>query len=179
MKKYKYQPFELTSLQPAPSQASSQRLALDKIRDSLPGGWDVVETLEKRVLFHSPFPLRTSWEQPVPSFPRAYYKERRSSSQKSPGPQYEALSYVWGTESEAESVVVENDALNGFSRISIRRNLADALRRLRLPDRHRNLWVDTLCIGQYNQRERSAQVARIERDLPFGGAGHHLAWRRR
>ncbi|RYO87695.1 hypothetical protein DL766_009692 [Monosporascus sp. MC13-8B] len=67
-----------------------------------------------------------------------YYEGPRSSSQESPGAQYEALSYVWGTESETESVTVEEDVPNGTSRINIRRNLADALRHLRLPDSPRN-----------------------------------------
>ncbi|RYP06896.1 hypothetical protein DL765_009319 [Monosporascus sp. GIB2] len=57
---------------------------------------------------HQPFELASSQIRVVALLPDPeYYEEPRSSSQELPGPQYEALSYVWGTESETESVTAK------------------------------------------------------------------------
>lgn len=66
-------------------------------------------------------------------------------------PQYEALSYTWG--SFTSSIVVEE------CNIPIPTNLTDALKRLRLHDRERVLWADSICINQTSIRERNEQVA--------------------
>ncbi|KAK4107637.1 HET-domain-containing protein, partial [Canariomyces notabilis] len=38
-------------------------------------------------------------------------------------------------------------------------NLRDALRQVRLPDRPRRLWVDSICINQANPQEQGRQVS--------------------
>jgi hypothetical protein len=65
---------------------------------------------------------------------------------------YEALSYAWG-ESSDDFVINLN-----LRPMRIRKNLFHALRRVRLPDRSRIIWVDALCIDQGNLVERSRQV---------------------
>ncbi|KAL2366080.1 hypothetical protein RJZ56_000920 [Blastomyces dermatitidis] len=65
---------------------------------------------------------------------------------------YEALSYVWGTETEQTSIYIDGRP------IAIKPNLDAALRNLRLPTQARRLWVDALCIDQSNIEERSRQV---------------------
>lgn len=69
---------------------------------------------------------------------------------------YEALSYVWGASKGSVPCTCDNKIL------LITPNCEDALRHLRLPDQHRTLWVDAICIGQGNDKEslkeRSMQI---------------------
>ena len=67
-------------------------------------------------------------------------------------PAYEALSYVWGKEPPNESIIVQSQAFPA------RPNLVAALRRLRLPDKQRIIWIDAICINQFDLDERAAQV---------------------
>ena len=68
---------------------------------------------------------------------------------------YEALSYVWGSSELPETLHLPSGNLK------ITRSLATALRRLRLPDQSRLLWVDAVCINQSNDTERGRQVAQM------------------
>ncbi|KAL9591699.1 MAG: hypothetical protein Q9179_007459 [Wetmoreana sp. 5 TL-2023] len=65
---------------------------------------------------------------------------------------YEAISYVWG--SEADKVALDCD---GFQ-LLITQNLAAALRRIRLPETNRVLWIDSICINQNDVPEKNHQV---------------------
>ncbi|CAG1986279.1 unnamed protein product [Fusarium graminearum] len=65
---------------------------------------------------------------------------------------YEALSYVWGSQSTPSDITVDGKTM------SITASLYDALYQLRQPDEDRILWVDALCIDQSNVKERSHQV---------------------
>jgi hypothetical protein len=67
-------------------------------------------------------------------------------------PEYEALSYVWGTETSPRMALINGKAL------SIGTNLDCALRHLRYQNKNRVLWVDALCIDQLNILERNSQV---------------------
>ncbi|KAH6686330.1 heterokaryon incompatibility protein-domain-containing protein [Plectosphaerella plurivora] len=67
-------------------------------------------------------------------------------------PTYETLSYVWGDPSTTTDIMIDG------SRRSVTQTLHEALQRLRLPDRHRRLWIDQLCIDQANQTVKSQQV---------------------
>jgi hypothetical protein len=68
------------------------------------------------------------------------------------GPEYDALSYVWGEPSTTTTITC-----NGHS-IEVRANLGAALRRLRSRLADCVLWVDALCINQGDLDERNAQV---------------------
>jgi len=68
-------------------------------------------------------------------------------------PAYEALSYVWGTYSQRETIRVAT------ADVSVTTNLFLALSSLRHPDTPRTLWVDALCINQADVEERSRQVS--------------------
>jgi Heterokaryon incompatibility protein (HET) len=59
-------------------------------------------------------------------------------------------------------------------KIQITVNLDAALRRLRLPDQPRLLWVDAICINQGDIIERSRQV-RIMRDI-YANAKTVVVW---
>lgn len=67
-------------------------------------------------------------------------------------PQYEALSYVWGSPTPSVEILC-----NGQS-IAIAPELSYALKRLRLPDSERIIWADAICINQEDNPEKSHQV---------------------
>jgi hypothetical protein len=68
-------------------------------------------------------------------------------------PSYEAISYCWGDGVFSETLRVSDGIL------AITENLAAGLRRFRLKDRARRLWVDAVCINQHDDREKGHQVA--------------------
>lgn len=92
-------------------------------------------------------------------------------------PQYEALSYAWGSAENPSSVVVTVDhAYESKSRahslekivnsstsrgISVTKNLAEALPFLRNATKPRTLWIDAICIDQSNGKEKGEQVSRM------------------
>ena len=65
---------------------------------------------------------------------------------------YEALSYVWGGESGAFSILLDNRSLN------ITRNLHTMLSHLRARDWVRIIWVDAICINQADEKEKERQI---------------------
>ncbi|OMP83819.1 Heterokaryon incompatibility protein 6, OR allele [Diplodia seriata] len=71
---------------------------------------------------------------------------------------YKALSYVWGSTKNPESI-----SLQGYQH-NVTNNLAHALKRFRERDRIVTLWVDALSINQEDFRERSSQV-QVMRDI--------------
>lgn len=60
---------------------------------------------------------------------------------------YDALSYVWGDPTGSVPCMCNGKLL------LITPNCNDALRNLRLPNQHRLLWVDAICIDQGNRKE--------------------------
>ena len=82
--------------------------------------------------------------------------------------EYEALSYVWGKD-EFPNVL---HLPTGY--LMITDNLASALRRLRLTDKSRTLWVDAVCINQSNNAEKERQVAQMANI--YQNATNVVAW---
>ena len=83
---------------------------------------------------------------------------------------YEALSYTWG-----EASLIDNALEAGSEcRIRITRNLKDALVDLRPIYASRTLWVDAICIDQFNAQERRHQVALM--GSIFKGAECVVVW---
>lgn len=68
---------------------------------------------------------------------------------------YEALSYTWGT-----SIAKETIHVNG-KKFRVRKNLEIALRYLRHITKQRTLWIDAICINQFDIEERNTQVRRM------------------
>ncbi|PQE29702.1 Heterokaryon incompatibility protein [Rutstroemia sp. NJR-2017a WRK4] len=67
-------------------------------------------------------------------------------------PDYEALSYVWGSKANKQKILIDGRQLEVTS------NLAEALNHLYDCDTPRKLWVDAICINQEDISERSHQV---------------------
>jgi len=83
-------------------------------------------------------------------------------------PQFEALSYEWGSRSNPRRISVHGH------RISVTENLHAALNNLRYPRKSRTLWVDALCINQDNILERNDQVRLMARI--YSTAHRVVAW---
>lgn len=75
----------------------------------------------------------------------------------SDAPCYEALSYTWADEN-GDSSLSSTIKLDKCPFL-VTKNLAAALRQLRLSSSERIFWIDTICIDQKNDGERSHQVA--------------------
>lgn len=86
-------------------------------------------------------------------------------------PEYEALSYVWGSPEQPE--VVRVDGKYGLT-ISATRNLIMALQYFRRTDEPRILWIDALCINQQDEVEKGPQVAMMG-DI-YRNATRVVAW---
>lgn len=73
-------------------------------------------------------------------------------------PEYEALSYVWGSEVLKVPVYVD---IGGCERrvVMVTKNLEVALRHLRYEDKQRVMWTDAICINQEDNVEKGPQVA--------------------
>lgn len=73
-------------------------------------------------------------------------------------PGHEALSYVWGDESDRRSITLKPMQGSVSINLSLTANCWKALKRLQLSDRERLVWVDSICINQNDVEERNAQV---------------------
>ncbi|KAK3945963.1 heterokaryon incompatibility protein-domain-containing protein [Diplogelasinospora grovesii] len=91
-----------------------------------------------------------------------------STTQLTNADPYEALSYVWGSEADPETLLLCHREFR------ITRNLHSALRALRLPYKDRILWIDALCINQGNDIEKGTQIPLMGEI--YKGAGRVIAW---
>jgi hypothetical protein len=76
-------------------------------------------------------------------------------------PKYEAISYTWANKQgdDTHSGAIHFNSSKSF--ISITKNCEAALRRLRLNDCERIIWIDAVCIDQSNISERNHQVRQM------------------
>ena len=92
-------------------------------------------------------------------------------SKASPQPansSYEAISYVWGDAKMREEIICDGKTL------SITLSLANALRKVRLPEKKRILWADGICINQEDKEERGHQVMLMA--AIYSAASQVLCW---
>lgn len=66
--------------------------------------------------------------------------------------EFEALSYVWGTEDNPQPIELKGRPQK------VKANLFAALQHLRKSDRQRIIWIDALCINQSDEVEKSTQI---------------------
>lgn len=70
---------------------------------------------------------------------------------------YQTISYVWGDVTEPAFVTVD-----GF-KIHVTLNLLTALKRIRHPTETTTLWIDSICINQQDDQEKTEQVNLMHR----------------
>ncbi|KAF4996974.1 hypothetical protein FGRMN_4192 [Fusarium graminum] len=125
----------------------------------LPKPWIKYENLEGRMIYFNDETHKTSWRHP-----NTLTRLREVSTSVEPEisiPQYEALSYTWGSPDNPGSAIIQDRPDLPESLLSIQRNLAEALATLRYSDRTRTMWIDAVCINQNDMAERSQQVERM------------------
>ncbi|KAJ4363410.1 hypothetical protein N0V83_009703 [Neocucurbitaria cava] len=83
-------------------------------------------------------------------------------------PDFETLSYVWGQAPARDSIEVSHQ------RMLITPNLYSALRRLRYEDKRRTVWIDQLCINQWDAEDKANQVS-LMRDI-YRVCSHCVMW---
>ncbi|KAK5273866.1 hypothetical protein LTR99_000879 [Exophiala xenobiotica] len=83
-------------------------------------------------------------------------------------PQYDALSYMWANKEPKRVLHVDSQ------RFLLRPNIYSFLLRLRLPDKPRMVWLDSVCINQNSVDERSQQVS-LMRDI-YSSCQECQAW---
>ncbi|KAL2065909.1 hypothetical protein VTL71DRAFT_3579 [Oculimacula yallundae] len=81
---------------------------------------------------------------------------------------YEALSYVWGDQSDPQSIFIDGQAFLAGQ------NLYRALHHLRYASKPRTVWIDALCIDQSNMTERGQQVNKMR--YIYKSANHIVIW---
>lgn len=74
-------------------------------------------------------------------------------------PEFEALSYAWGSPENRREVWIVTDS--GLQILNITQNLHKSLHHLRYETEPRVLWIDAICINQQDIPERSSQVKRM------------------
>jgi hypothetical protein len=106
-------------------------------------------------------------------------KRRLLNEKKLPRPEYEALSYYWGSKAENRyqfpiKILKDNKPFRKF----LRPNLDAALRHLRSETQERHLWVDALCINQSDDadghKEKRVQIPRM--NLIYNQAASVCIW---
>ena len=80
-------------------------------------------------------------------------------------PSYETISYYWGDSALKCQIEI------GGHYMPVPQSTFAALRRVRLPDRPRTVWIDAVCIDQQNIEERGHQVA-LMRDVYSNSVGN-------
>ncbi|KAK7957721.1 HET-domain-containing protein [Apiospora saccharicola] len=162
---------------PAP-QTLPTVMSLKEVRATLPKGWSAYQTLRDRIMFQGKSVPQSDWEStwvhPDPQVSQTAYDITMHPPPSREGiPDFEALSYAWGSLDLTAAVVVHDnfDELaasqplpsiqSGRRMLPVGENLHEALLYLRLPDEPRVMWIDALCINQNDPEERGHQVKRM------------------
>ncbi|KAI1155632.1 HET-domain-containing protein [Nemania diffusa] len=155
-----------------PEEVKSRRLSVKEIRRTLPQDWLAYETREGRILFANAKTRSTTWIHPGPDVDRALYDPIPDDKANLSVPVYEALSYAWGPPQKDEAVEVIasktevertdfDNSCHQTRKLPVTRNLANALRHLRLHGQSRTMWIDAICINQNSRQEQGGQVQRM------------------
>ncbi|KAK3997893.1 heterokaryon incompatibility protein-domain-containing protein [Cladorrhinum sp. PSN332] len=151
------------------SEPRPPRLSLAVLQVSLPDNWRAYQLLDKRFIYWYETDQEdgyAQWEHPDPTVDLSPYEQVQADYAFSP--EYEALSYTWGSPADPETAYIREDnddddkSPKNYSQLPIGRNLASAIRHLRDPEHKRVLWIDALCIDQSDINERDSQVGRMD-----------------
>ncbi|KAF2996196.1 hypothetical protein E8E13_001129 [Curvularia kusanoi] len=150
-----------------PVEVQGTRLSLEEINDTLPPGWTAFKThrYDYKYLFRQDKTGNTSWTYPDPACDEKHWAPELESPPADYKPEYEALSYNWGSPEDPGTALVEHDGIARspqaeLKTLSIGQNLATALRRLHSPDVSPTLWIDAICINQEDLSEMLRLVGR-------------------
>ncbi|KAH7346853.1 heterokaryon incompatibility protein-domain-containing protein [Rhexocercosporidium sp. MPI-PUGE-AT-0058] len=83
-------------------------------------------------------------------------------------PKYEAVSYFWGSPLDQGQIICDGKT------ITVPANLYSFLSRMRVKAANRKFWIDSVCINQSNEKEKSSQVAEM-RNI-YAKASRTLVW---
>lgn len=125
----------------------------------------------------APFPTDRN-SRPLPAVScivlRRTYSEQATAPVPPRGPLFEALSYSWGKPGDRLIPIRVISRLwptgASDSILNIQPSLFQALYHLRLETTRRRLWVDAICINQFNEAEKSIHI-------PYMWAIYKHAWR--
>jgi len=145
-------------------------ISIDQIPVSIPSA---VKEAEYAAYKHSPLPQNGDEIRLLELLPATFHKSpdfiacRLVIRRLSEDPQYEALSYTWGTLARDVPIFVVPNALPEGLAVSkalpVTPQLYAALKRLRWEATSRYLWVDQICIDQTSNNERSQQVLLMDK----------------
>lgn len=148
-----------------------KRLSLEELQKTLPDDVYSMKTIDGRYIFKHRNGNPNSWDHPDPNFDRALYYLPKHRNFAENIPNYEALSYVWGSTENPVTAYVLGETL---STIQIGTSLAVALGQLRCTEKPRTLWVDSICINQSDISERSHEIGRMRNIFSF--ADRTIIW---
>ncbi|CZR66362.1 uncharacterized protein PAC_16263 [Phialocephala subalpina] len=81
---------------------------------------------------------------------------------KGPLLRYEAISYTWEGQSPSPNhFIIFRCKDNILSRLNLTANTSAALRRVRLPNEVRYIWIDAICIDQSSIKDKERQIANM------------------
>lgn len=86
-----------------------------------------------------------------------------------PNAQYEAISYWWGEDKRYTQGILIDDRRHYTTK-----SAEEVLLHIRSIDRVRTIWIDSICINQSNDDERSEQVRMM--DVVYGNAEETIVW---
>lgn len=152
-----------------PCKGPTPRLRINQLRETLPGGWQIFETIDRDNLFRNSSTRDTSWDHTNPEIDRVLYAPLPDYPDATFEPNYEALSYIWGDELPQKAIRVMTlpppqvpiTVVNAAEAPGEHCEMANTIRHLRISDRARMLWIGSICINQRDDKGNSAQVKRI------------------
>ncbi|KAI3325881.1 hypothetical protein HD806DRAFT_552284 [Xylariaceae sp. AK1471] len=89
-----------------PEQSPTQRLLINKLRETLPNGWQVFETLEHNYLFRNNSTEDTTWDRLDAEINCALYTSLLDYPNAEFEPKYKVISYTWRNEMPREAIRV-------------------------------------------------------------------------
>ncbi|KAK1573798.1 heterokaryon incompatibility protein [Colletotrichum navitas] len=112
----------------------------------------LAEIVDRRFFFRDMKTGKTQWEHP-----RTKLHPRRTIQYEVPPkdasfPQYETLSYVWGSSAKTAVITVDRPDKEGLARLAVTESLIT---------NKRNLWIDAICLNQSDNFEMGQQVPRM------------------
>ncbi|KAI1387626.1 heterokaryon incompatibility protein-domain-containing protein [Hypoxylon trugodes] len=153
------------------------RASFEQVEETLPPRWSLRQNPLGQYIFENQDTGKLQWEHPKPDVDHSTYKLPPSPKEDFE-PKYEALSYTWGSNHKLQHIIVEHarpalatdnqfysaedpETLRQITafKLAVTDNVVEALRYMRYQTRSRLLWIDSICIQQSDDVEKSQQVS--------------------